>query len=584
MSEEGVERKLTTILAADVVGYSRLMGEDEAGTHARLKSLRKDLVQPKITGGRGRIVKLMGDGLLAEFPSVVEAVRCAVDIQQDMAGHEVDLPAERRLRLRIGVNLGDIIVEGSDIYGDGVNVAARLEGLAEPGGICISSKVYEEVKNKLPAAFEDLGDQKVKNIREPVRVYRWSDAPADSMPDTAEAKAALTLPDKPSIAVLPFTNMSGDPEQKYFSDGITEDIITELSRFSSLQVVARNSTFVYRDQAVDVGEVGKKLGVEYLLEGSLRKAGNRIRLTAQLINVQTGMHVWANRYDRDLEDIFAIQDELVHAIVSTLAVRLTAADTERTMRKPAENHAAYDLYLRAVALDSQYDAESALESRKLAEQAVALDPGFARAHAVLATQIFTYAWFTGIDIDTYMKDALPAAQKAVALDPEDSFCTSILGVVHLQRRDYEQARHYMEMALTSNPHDSWVWADYAWYFLSIGKRQEALDRLDAKEIFEPYPPNWHWEIRGQVLYLLERFEEAVAAFDRMSITPFWVNGLLTACYGQLGDVKNAQIHWARSMAEAPIENPNFAIEMSVYKNEADANRWFEGLRKAGIEA
>ena len=252
MSEEGVERKLTAILVADVVGYSRLMGEDEAGTLARLKSLRKELVQPKIAGGRGRIVKLMGDGLLAEFPSVVEAVRCAVDIQQDMVGREADLPDERRLRLRIGVNLGDIIIEGSDIYGDGVNVAARLEGLAEPGGICISGKVYEEVRNKLPTAFEDLGEQEVKNIREPVRVYRWTDAAVDPMPGKAGAEGALALPDKPSIAVLPFDNMSGDPEQEYFADGITEDIITALSKFRWFFVIARNSTFVYKGQAVDV--------------------------------------------------------------------------------------------------------------------------------------------------------------------------------------------------------------------------------------------------------------------------------------------------------------------------------------------
>ena len=262
---KNVQRRLAAILAADVVGYSRLMGEDEAGTLERLKSLRRELVQPKIAEGRGRIVKLMGDGLLAEFPSVVEAVRCAVDIQQDISGREAGLPDERRIRLRIGVNLGDIIVEGSDIYGDGVNVAARLEGLAEPGGICVSGKVYEEVRNKLPAAFEDLGDQKVKNIREPVRVYRWTGAAADPMPGTAEAEGALPLPDKPSIAVLPFDNMSGDPEQEYFSDGITEDVITELSRFRDLFVIARNSSFAYKNKSAKVQEVAKDLGVRYVV-------------------------------------------------------------------------------------------------------------------------------------------------------------------------------------------------------------------------------------------------------------------------------------------------------------------------------
>jgi adenylate cyclase len=334
VSEEGVERKLTTILAADVVGYSRLMGEDEAGTLARLKSLRKELMQPKIAGGRGRVVKLMGDGLLAEFPSVVEAVRCAVDIQQDMAGREADLPDERRLRLRIGVNLGDIIVEGSDIYGDGVNIAARLEGLAEPGGICISGKVYEEVRNKLPTAFEDLGEQEVKNIAEPVRVYRWTDAAVDPMPGTV---GALPLPDKPSIAVLPFTNMSGDPEQEYFSDGITEDIITALSKFRWFFVISRNSTFVYKGQAVDIKQVGRELGVRYVLEGSVRKTANRVRISAQLIEAETGKHVWAERYDRSLEDIFELQDEITSTIAAAVEPELAGSERMRSMRKPTEH-------------------------------------------------------------------------------------------------------------------------------------------------------------------------------------------------------------------------------------------------------
>ena len=577
-----MERRLAAILAADVVGYSRLMGEDEAGTLARLKSLRRELVQPKIAGSRGRIVKLMGDGLLAEFPSVVEAVQCAVDIQQDMASREADLPAERRIRLRVGVNLGDIIVEGSDIYGDGVNVAARLEGLAEPGGICISGKVYEEVRNKLPTAFEDLGEQEVKNIREPVRVYRWTDAAADPMPGMAGAEGALPLPDKPSIAVLPFTNMSGDPEQQYFSDGITEDIITELSRFTTLEVVARNSTFVYRDQAVDVSAVGQKLGARYLLEGSLRKAGNRIRLTAQLINVKTGKHVWADRYDRELADIFAVQDELVHAIVATLAVRLTAADTERSLRKPAQNSEAYDLYLRALSLDGLYDTESAHRARDLAVQAVAVDPGFARAHAMLSGQIFTCAWFDGTPDEQYTDEALRAAAKAVELDPDDSFCTSTLGTVHLIRCDYEQARHYFEMALKSNPHDTWVWADYAWYLMAVGKSEEALERLDSKEIFEPHPPNWHWEIRGQVLYMLKRYEEAKAVLERLSVKPFWVNGFLAACCGQLGQTEAARRYWDEARGASPGLSVPFADDMARYQNKEDGEHWVEGLRKAGL--
>ena len=289
------------------------MGEDEAGTLERLKSLHKELVQPTITELNGRIVKIMGDGLLAEFSSVVEAVQCAIDIQQSMHKREADLFDDHRIWLRIGVNLGDIIVEGMDIYGDGVNVAARLEGLAEPGGICISGKVYDEVRNKLQTTFDDLGKQEIKNIQEPVRTYRW--AKAESMASMVGADKAPPLPDKPSIAVLPFTNMSGDPEQEYFSDGITEDIITELSRFRTLLVIARNSSFSYKGLSTIVQEVARNLGVEYVVEGSVRKAGNRVRIVAQLIEGSTGNHIWAERYDRELEDVFAVQDELSQTIV-----------------------------------------------------------------------------------------------------------------------------------------------------------------------------------------------------------------------------------------------------------------------------
>jgi adenylate cyclase len=326
-----LERRLAAILAADVVGYSRLMSEDETGTLERLKSLRKELVQPKIKERKGRIVKLMGDGLLAEFPSVVEAVQCAIDIQQSMIGREADLPDERRISLRIGVNLGDIIVEGSDIYGDGVNVAARLEALADPGGICISGPAFELVDGKLDLTFDDIGEQQVKNIARPVRVYRLALGSQQTSPSKHLAEP-LPLPDKPSIAVLPFTNMSGDPEQEYFSDGITEDIITELSRFRSLFVIARNSSFHYKGQSPKVQDVGCELGVRYVVEGSVRKAGNRIRVTAQLVEASSGNHLWAERYDRDLEDIFAVQDELVRTITSTVGGRVESAGEIRADR------------------------------------------------------------------------------------------------------------------------------------------------------------------------------------------------------------------------------------------------------------
>jgi len=389
-------------------------------------------------------------------------------------------------------------------------------------------------------------------------------------------------PGKPAVAVLPFVNMSGDPEQLYFSDGLTEDIITELSRFKSLDVVARNSTFVYRDQAVDVSEIGEKVGASHLLEGSVRKSGKHIRLTAQLIDAKTGKHIWADRFDRELEDIFVLQDELVRSIVSALAVRLNAADTKRSLRKPASSLAAYDLYLRAVDLDSSYNPDSVHQARELASQAVALDPGFARAYTALAAEIFTCGWFENAAPESYLDEALRAAAKAVELDPDDSFCISTLAITHLQRREFDQARHYFDQALKSNPNDSWIWADYAWFLASIGQSEEALERLDSKETFEPYPPNWHWEIRGQVLYALKRFDEARTSFERMSVVPFWAKGYLAACCGQLGDTEAAGRYWAEALESAPNLGETFGRWLEAYQDPGDVEHWMEGLRKAGI--
>ncbi len=574
-----MERRLAAILAADVVGYSRLMGHDEAATLKRLKALRTELVQPSFASRKGRIVKLMGDGLLAEFPSIVEAVQSAIDIQRRINDRETDLPDDSRIRLRIGVNLGDIIIEGQDIYGDGVNVAARVEEMAPVGGVAISGSAHDHVIGKVDAAFEDQGEQLLKNITRTVRIWTW----ARSDPHSSGKHDSVPPPDRPSVAVLPFDNISGDPEQLYFSDGITEDIITELSRFKSMDVVARNSTFVYRDQAVNVSEIGRKVGASHLLEGSVRKSGSRIRLTAQLIDVKTGKHVWADRYDRELSEIFELQDELVHSLVSALAVRLSAAETERSLRRPMNSPAAYDLYLRASSLDRLYNANTAREAKELASQAVGLDPGFARAHAVLAGQIFTCGWFENTPKATYLEEALQAAAKAVELDPNDSFCSSTRATVHLQRREFDQARHYSEQALKSNPHDTWVWSDYAWYLNSVGKPEEALERLDSMEHFEPYPPNWHWEIRGQVLYNLKRYGEAKTALERMTVTPFWVKAFLAACCGQLGEVEAAKTYWAEAIEGAPDKGDTFAHQLDVYRDTADAEHWVKGLRRAELD-
>ena len=374
MPVRAVERKLTAILAADVAGYSRLMGADEVGTLNRLRTHRRELIDPKIAEHKGRIVKTTGDGILIEFPSVVEAVACAVAVQQGMAQRNTVIPADQRIEFRVGINLGDIIVEDDDIHGDGVNVAARLEGLAEPGGVCVSAIVHDQVQGRLDCAFEDTGDQNLKNIARPVRVYRVL---ADRMTAPA-ASPVLPLPDKPSIAVLPFQNMSGDAEQEYFVDGMVEEIITALSRIRWLFVIARNSTFTYKGQAVDVKLVGRELGVRYVLEGSVRKGGGRVRITAQLIEAATGAHLWADRFDGSLEDVFDLQEKVASSVVGVIEPALQAAEAARSVNRPTTDLTAYDLYLRAYAVAIS-SASRFPEALALMSQAIARDPNYGPA-------------------------------------------------------------------------------------------------------------------------------------------------------------------------------------------------------------
>jgi adenylate cyclase len=371
-------RRLAAILAADVAGYSRLMGADEEGTLAALKALRREVADPKIKEHRGRIVKTTGDGLLLEFASVVDAVRCAVEVQREITERNADVPPDRRIELRMGINLGDIIRDGRDIFGDGVNVAARLEALAEPGGIYVSRVVHDQVRDKLDVAFEDLGEQQVKNIARPVHVWRIR------LGAKSAVSASLGLPDKPSIAVLPFANMSADPEQEFFADGIAEDVITALSRYPSLFVIARNSSFTYKGRAVDVKQIGRELGVRYVLEGSLRKAGNRIRVTAQLVEAETGNHIWAERYDRGLADIFAVQDEIAQAVTIAIAPAIADAEQHRAMRKPPGSLDAWAAYQRGLWHLSKANIDDNALAQKFLQQAVDLDPSFAGGYKGLA--------------------------------------------------------------------------------------------------------------------------------------------------------------------------------------------------------
>ena len=415
-------RRLAAILAADVAGYSRLMGADEEGTLERLKALRRELLDPKIAEHHGRIVKTTGDGLLVEFASVVDAVRCAVEVQQAMPERNTGVAADNRIELRIGINLGDVIVEGDDLYGDGVNIAARIEALADAGGVFVSNTVHDQVRDRLPFVFEDLGEQQVKNIARPVRVYRVRDASplrrrSPRMRASAERRAAgrCRLPDKPSIAVLPFANMSGDPEQEYFADGMVEEIITALSRIRWLFVIARNSSFTYKGQAVDVKQVGRELGVRYVLEGSVRKAGNRVRITAQLIDALTGTHLWADRFDGSLEDVFELQDKVAVSVAGVIEPALQAAEMRRSAARPTTDLTAYDLYLRALAVFFPITKERIFEALRLLEQAIAIDrhygPALAWA-AICHMRLVIDGWAE--EPETSRRKAIDLARQALA--------------------------------------------------------------------------------------------------------------------------------------------------------------------------
>ena len=447
MADERAERRLAAILAADVVGYSRLIGIDEAGTLGALKAIRNELIDASIAAHRGRIVKLTGDGMLVEFPSVVNAVACAVDIQRGMNQRSADVPDHRRIEFRIGINLGDVVVEEGDIFGDGVNVAARLEGIAEPGGICISASVREHVGNRLDIAFEDAGEQKLKNIERPVRVYRV--AFMETVARATGVAVMSTSREKPSIAVLPFSNMSGDPEQEYFADGMTEDLITDLSKVSGLSVIARNSVFTYKGRATDVQEVSRRFNVATILEGSVRKAGQRVRISAQLVDGKDGTHLWADRYDRDLTDIFALQDEITHAIVEQLKVRLLPTEKRAIEAEPTQNLDAYNYYLQGRQFYHLHSTQKALIAQRLFRRAVELDPLYARAYSGLAdcAWVLFMNHYEGADPDEIMA----ASTTALKLDPTLAEAHASHGMaLHLFGRQ-KDAREEFEKAIALGP-------------------------------------------------------------------------------------------------------------------------------------
>jgi adenylate cyclase len=578
-----MQRRLVAILAADVVGYSRLMGEDEAGTLAALKAHREDLIGPKIAEHGGRIVKLMGDGILAEFGSVVAAVQSAVEIQQAMAERNGGVPVERRIDFRVGINLGDVIVEGDDIYGDGVNIAARLEGLAEPGGICVAQNVYNQVKGKVDTAFEDLGEREVKNIAEPLRVYQLKFAAPGSQSGSTPS-AALPLPDKPSIAVLPFTNMSGDPEQEYFSDGISEDVITELSHFRSLFVIARNSAFTYKRRAVNVRDVGRELGVQYVVEGSVRKAGNRVRITAQLVEAATGKHLWAERFDHELDDIFAVQDAVTQAIVAALPGRLDEAAVDRARHKPTESLTAYDFLLRGK-WRRNIGGESDPEARALFEKAIEIDPRCAPAHAWVAF-FHAYGVFRwGVPGDAALSRAQAHIEQALAIEGNDAFIHSIASQIYQFQGRHDLAQSHSERALALNPNDPEVVFSRAFVLAYFDDPKAGIELVEKAMRRDPRCPELYQEALFDAHYLARDYEKAIEAFMRWGDPPPHMYAELAACYVQAGRMEDARAAAAEFERLRP-EGYDFAEVARVHGQMClrpeDREHWLEGYRKAGL--
>ncbi|MEX0852507.1 MAG: adenylate/guanylate cyclase domain-containing protein [Bauldia sp.] len=575
-----VERRLAAIMATDIVAYSRMIGTDEAGTLAAIRGFRSQVLDPLIADHKGRIVKLMGDGAIVEFGSVVDAVACAIAVQQGVTAHQAEVPPDNRIVLRIGINLGDVVVDGDDLFGDGVNVAARLEPLAEPGGICVADAVQRQLAGKTTAAFEDAGEYSLKNIARPVRVWRWTGGGEHGVP----TEAPLPLPDKPSVAVLPFDSLGGQADEAYFCDGITEDIITGLARFRSLFVVARNSSFAFRGKGMELAEIGRRLGVSYLLEGSIRRAGDRVRITAQLIEAATGMHLWAERYDRSLDDIFAVQDEVAQRIVATLFGRIEEAKIQQALRTPTVSLAAYDFLLRGLAHFRGHADDDNRKAREMFERAVALDPRYALPHAYLA--LLLLAENGGVAAPREVQDAaLAAARHAVELDPEESRCHRVLAFVWLHRREYDTAEHRYHAALELNPNDADTRMGVGYLFALRGRPEEAMASMQLGMRLNPFHPSWYDFQLAVALYSAQRYEEAAQVFKRLPSRTYWSRTRLAACYVQLGRLADAQAQAAEVLRLKPdFSTAEFLRRDVLLEKAEDREHLREALINAGLPA
>ena len=579
-------RRLTAILAADVAGYSRLMGVDEEGTHERLKAHLEELVNPKINEHRGRIVKNTGDGFLAEFPSVVDAVRCAVEVQRGMADRNEGTPPEKQIEFRMGINLGDVIAEENDIYGDGVNVAARLEALAEPGGICVSRVVRDPVRDRLDCTLEDLGEQQVKNITRPVRVYRVRDRTAQIEQPSPAPPPPLPLPDKPSIAVLPFQNMSGDPDQEYFADGMVEEIITALSRIRWLFVIARNSSFSYKGQSPDVKRVGRELGVRYVLEGSVRKAGGRVRITAQLIETTTGAHLWADRFDGSLEDVFELQDQVANSVAGVIEPTLQTAEIRRSTERPTKDVTAYDLYLRALALGYSWERYGILQALKLLEEAIARDRQYGAALVEAASRyqnVHVSGWSEAPEASRRKGMELARQALTVAGDDPDVLCKAAYALGYFGE-EIDVVIALLDRGLELNPNFARGWQWSGWLRLWAGDPELAIKHFETSLRLNPreQQANPFMGI-GVAHFFARRLDVARAALLRsLQEKPNWVPTyrFLASCYAHMG-----RLDEAREMVRRLRTLTNVVVPSAEHWRDPVSREFYlSGLRLAAGQA
>jgi adenylate cyclase len=587
-----MQHRLAAILAADMVGYSRLMAADELGTIERQRALRSGLIDPKITQFGGRLVKTTGDGLLIEFQSVSAAVECAIEIQKALAERSEDQPDDGRILYRIGINLGDIVIDGDDILGDGVNLASRLEGAAAPGGICVSDSVYQNLKRQLSASFTSLGKKTFKNIPREISVWQWEGIDEVGERGRKSPASPRAFQRKPSIAVLPFSNMSGDPQQEYFSDGITEDIIAELSRFQILSVIARQSAFALKGDQTSIKEVRGKLGVDYIVEGSVRRAGNRARMTAQLVETENGSPIWAERYDRDLEDIFAVQDDVTRSIVAAVAAQLGKDVAEKASRKPTSNIHSYELFLQANRHYYRFTPEENSAAARLYQKAIDSDPGFARSYGGLANTCVTDHFLHWARIDNALQTGLECARKCLELDSNDPLGRAMSAWALIGFQLWEEAEAELDRALARKPGDPDIMAEVGHGLYVIGRPEEGIPLLEEAVRLNPLYPDVYLRWLGIGYYRGERYREAARALSGARLEG-WGHGWLAAAYARLGDKPRAQAALAQ-FVELRSEELGYASAsagsvqdllgnyQSNFRYEAEWEHFLNGLREAGL--